>query len=131
MRRYISGDPNYTEKIGTGRFISVYEKGNHKWQEMFHHFLSSDLQMLMITIYAITRMFFIGFEYGLGLLLIIFLFSIVAYCVNTYYVVPSRKKRTETEIELTHRTVRLFMSKNEFLQTNAFVGEFKNIAKLL
>ena len=44
---------------------------------------------------------------------------------------PSRKKRTETEIELTHRTVRLFMSKNEFLQTNAFAEEFKNIVKLL
>ncbi len=98
---------------------------------MFHHFLSSDLQMLLITLYAATRMFFIGFAYGMGLIVVILIFSIVAYCVNTYYVVPSRKKRTETEIELTHRTVRLFMSKNEFLQTNAFAGEFAHIVSLL
>ena len=26
LRKYISGDPNHTERIGTGRFISIYER---------------------------------------------------------------------------------------------------------
>lgn len=98
---------------------------------MYHHFLAVDLAMIMIIIYSVVRMFFMGILHGFGILVIIFIFSIIAYSVNMYYVVPYRKKRTEKEIEFTHLTVRLFMSKNEFLQTNAFAGEFKRMKNIL
>ena len=54
-------------------------------------------------------------------------FLAIAYLLDTYYIIPSRRKRTEKEVEMTHLAVRLFMSKNEFLQGDRFEGEYSKI----
>ncbi len=128
LRKYITADFNDTEKIGTGRFISIYERGIQKWNEIYYHFFSSDIQMIIISLYAIVRLFFIGTLYGIIIIAIICSFLFISYLLDTYYIIPSRRKRTEKEVELTHLTVRLFMSKSEFLQSNVLDRELSKMS---
>lgn len=83
--------------------------------------------MIIISLYAITRLFFIGPVYGIAIVGIIVMFLLFAFFLDKNYIVPSRKKRIEKEVELTHLTVRLFMSKSEFLQSNALSREIQKM----
>lgn len=55
LSRYIEAEPNTTEKIGTGRFVSIFQKGEHTWANTYHDFYSNSLPLLFASIYGIWR----------------------------------------------------------------------------
>jgi hypothetical protein len=51
LTRFIESDPTIVEKIGTGKFIAVHKKASHVWLDSIHGFLSTDLALLVVSIY--------------------------------------------------------------------------------
>lgn len=86
------------------------------WMESIHGFLSSDLALIIASIYGIIRISQFNLFYGLGIVLTLVVMLTVTYVIDKHHTIPYRKKRVEIETEYGRALARIFMSKMEYLQ---------------
>jgi hypothetical protein len=99
LPKFIYCDPNISEKIGTGKFISIYTRGKDTWMKVYHDFLSTDLALIVASIYGIWRIGMYNIWYSLGVVCILVLLVLCTYAIDRHYTIPARNKRREIELE--------------------------------
>ena len=131
LSAFIAWEPNAVEKIWTGRFLQVYRSWTRLWMEVIHGFLSTDLALIIVSIYGIIRVSRFSMYYGLVFISTLTILLIVTYYTDERYTVPFRKKRVEIESDYGRLLARVFMSKMEYMQNNEFPKELTRIEALL
>ena len=131
LSAFIAWEPNVVEKIWTGRFLQVYRSWTRLWMEVIHGFLSTDLALIIVSIYGIIRVSRFSIYYGLVFISTLTILLIVTYYTDERYTVPFRKKRVEIESDYGRLLARVFMSKMEYMQNNEFPKELTRIEALL
>jgi hypothetical protein len=99
--------------------------------ETIHGFLSSDLALIIASIYGIIRISQFNILYGIGVVMILIIVLYITYWTDKYFTIPYRKKRVEIETEYGRVLARVFMSKMEYLQNNEFQNEQRRIKNML
>lgn len=131
LPRFIQSEPNITERIGTGRFISIYKRGKDTWMHIIHEFLASDLALLVASVYGIIRIGFYNPLYSFGIVWVLVVLLISTYYIDKHFTIPARNGRREAETEYSRVLARVFMSKMEYMQNQEFHQEQKRIYSLL
>ena len=131
LTRFIQWEPNLVEKIGTGRFLQIYKTGTRNWMETIHGFLSSDLALILSSVYGIIRISQFNILYGLSIILVLVSVLCITYYTDKRFTIPYRKRRVEIEAEYGRVLARVFMSKMEYLQNDEFPKEQQRIRKML
>ncbi len=124
---FIRSDPNITEKIGTGRFMDIYKRGKDTWMHIFHDFLSTDLALLIASIYGVIRIGFFNPLYSFGIVFVIISLLIATYYIDKNFTIPARNGRRKAENEYSRVLARIFMSKMEYMQTQELAKEQQRI----
>ncbi|MBX9809128.1 ABC transporter ATP-binding protein/permease [Candidatus Gracilibacteria bacterium] len=127
LSQFVQADGNQVEKIGTGRFISILEKGMYKWMDvLFDTTFTGTVNLIMViyAMYTIASISFIGGIISFGLLL---LAGIVATYANIW-MAEKRQLRRKEQNEANHHTVVMLMSKNELLQNNGLDAILQKIS---
>nr|MDD3719713.1 ABC transporter ATP-binding protein/permease [Candidatus Gracilibacteria bacterium] len=117
LEKFIQAEGNQVEKIGTGRFISLLDKGIHEWLDMTFYLTFYGLQSLIFILYAIFSILRVSFFGGLISLLLILIGGYVATKANIF-MRDKRMLRRKAENEANHQAVIALMSKNELMQNN-------------
>ncbi len=131
LSAFIAGEPNAVEKIWTGRFLQVYRSWTRLWMEMIHGFLSTDLALILSSIYGIIRVSQFNIYYGFLFISTLVILLLVTYYTDKRYTVPYRKRRVEIESDYGRLLARVFMSKMEYMQNHEFPKELTRIASML
>lgn len=125
-RRYIpiivNLDNNYLEKIGTGRMISIFRDGRKVWIDQLC-FLNKEFSKILVTgVFLFYMLFQIDWKYAVGLVFwLIVMHMIVVWIDMTAH--RYRRVRTSENTEITRKSVRILMAKNEILQNNTMQYE--------
>lgn len=99
--------------------------------ETIHGFLSSDLALILSSVYGIIRISQFNILYGLSIILVLVSVLFITYYTDKRFTIPYRKRRVEIETEYGRVLARVFMSKMEYLQNDEFPKEQQRIRKML
>lgn len=123
---FIKIDNNTVESIGTGKLVSIIEKGIDTWSEWIHAFTERGSAVTVTFIYVIYILFKNNILYlGVFILIVIFL-SIFWYKTNKK-TLSERKERSEYQWLYTKQLVKIIMSKFEILQSNKIEKEVQEL----
>lgn len=122
LPKYIQLDNNYTEKIGTGKFVSIVNKGMDIWSTS-----CSDTWFRGIT-WSISIVFSIGTlratNTWFGIVWLISLCAVTLFLLwLDKYAIAWRNRRRDAENQNTERLIKIVQSKFEIMQANALPHE--------
>lgn len=116
LKKYVEGDWNYTEKIGTWKFISIIESGVYTWLDLIHKVSRFGTINILMIFYGIYRIFLISISFWFLTLALTILWIILSTFAN-FKMRSARFARWEAKNEVTRNYVKILMSKNELLQS--------------
>jgi ABC-type transport system involved in cytochrome bd biosynthesis fused ATPase/permease subunit len=99
--------------------------------ETIHGFLSTDLALIVASIYGIWRVAQFQISYAIGIVGILLMVLVITFFIDKHHTIPYRKRRVEIETEYGRILARVFMSKMEYLQNNEFDKEKERIRDTL
>ncbi len=110
------------EGIGTGRIMSIMERGIYVWHVLLANGFIFFVKTIIIGGFILVRMTTIKWEYGL-LFLWLMIWILVWIIWNNQNALVWKKVLKEKESEHTRRLVKIFMSKFEILQNKKIESE--------
>ncbi len=116
LHEFIQANGNDVERIGSGRFITIIDRGIHDWLDWIFQVTFKWIYNFIICCYAIYFVFTISIFFGFLMIGTVILAGFVATIANIYM----RKKRflrQDAHKEWMHQVVVVLMSKNELLQS--------------
>ncbi|MFA5917552.1 MAG: ABC transporter ATP-binding protein [Candidatus Gracilibacteria bacterium] len=128
--KYLYIDNNYIEKQGTGKLMTMIDKGVHSWVDLLNKFLEDVLPSIIMIISSFIFISFINIYYAFALV-ILFIFTLYFTYILQKKAKSLRIERRELNIALTRRFVKVLMTKFEILQNNKGLEETKNITDSL
>ena len=130
MKQYLEFDNNESEKIWTGRLITITDKWFHTHIAQIMEMVKGAIPNIIQIIVSITFIFFLSYLYWI---IVIFLFIILWFLIykqqnkaNTI-----RKFRNELNIWIMRNFVKILMSKFEVLSSNKWAYEISKLTKSL
>ncbi|GAB0175038.1 MAG: hypothetical protein HHAS10_09170 [Candidatus Altimarinota bacterium] len=124
LKKFIQADGNMIERIGTGRFINIIDRGVHTWIDGLFEVTFKATMSIVIALYAVYFVFGISSIFGVILLMVIIISGGIATMAN-FWMTKKRYKRQFEEREGKHQATVALMSKNELLQS----GGIENILR--
>lgn len=126
MKKYISLDNNFTEKIGTGKTIAIVEKGIDIWAKSidnltFH--LSQFIIIFGISLYVIFSYHLVG---GFIFIITYFIIFIICLFLNKWMILYRDQRRDNMNL-YSKWLVRIIMSKVEILQNSKIWFEINDV----
>lgn len=94
---------------------------------IFHDFLSTDLALLIASIYGVIRIGFFNPLYSFGIIFVIISLLVATYYIDKNFTIPARNGRRKAENEYSRVLARIFMSKMEYMQTQELAKEHQRI----
>lgn len=127
---YISLNNNEVEKLGTGKFIAIMDKGMHAWVDILTVFVLENIPHLFLIFFSFLLIFSINIEY---FWITFFIFLSVLYLT---FLLQKRAKnlrleRRDANIIIMSRFVKVLMSKFEIFQSGKSQEEALRVSVLL
>jgi len=119
LEKFLQSNNNETEKIGTGRMISIIQQGIYTWVDILINIFWANWGMFLtvvISFYLVAKQS--SFFFALSMIAIFISIPWVTYFTNKSYI--WRKKCKEILIEKSRTTVRWIMSKFEIQQQDRY-----------
>lgn len=122
MDRFISLDNNKAEGIGTGRLISIIDKGFFSWSNLMVDTIQTGLKTITAFGFASYMVYRLSPEYFLGFFCTFFVLIWIISKINDR-AIENRRPRIEAINSYSHQLVKMIMSKFEILQNSKTVNE--------
>lgn len=117
LKKYFYIDNNEIEKIGTGKMISLLQDGMAQRASLMNGVIIF-LPMFLVSFISAIRVFsWLSRRYVAGLVLMLFLMSIVTFAMRKWSI-KIAKQRDKAKADRTRHIVRILMSKYEIIQQN-------------
>lgn len=124
MDHFISLDNNRTEGIGTGRLISIIDKGFFSWSNLMVDSIQTGLRTITAFVFASYMVYRLNGWYFLAFVCIFFLLLWIISKINDR-AIENRRPRIEAVNNYSHQLVKMIMSKFEILQNSKTPDEVK------
>ena len=121
---FLSLDNNYTEKIGTGRMISIMKTWLITWADLLRKVSAEYLRAILSVLIALIYIFSKWRYFAVFVIVILFIGAVWIYQFSDKPL-PRRKKGKEINMEFDRLVVRWIMSKFEILQSGQYDREIK------
>jgi ABC-type multidrug transport system fused ATPase/permease subunit len=122
-------DSNKTEMMGTGRIINIFTSGVNSWIDFLEDFIEIIAKFWAIVIWWIIIFASIIWWQAL-IFFILFLLAVRSIQKGMNALNTIRKESREIGVEISRQEAKIFMSKNEILQSHKINHETDNMERL-
>lgn len=126
LPEYIKIDISYTEKIGTGKTLSIIEKGVDSWWQGISYCIMSFSSLFLTLSYVIYSLSLLWASYVWYFFIIVAGSGTFAYFLNKK-MLKQRKKRVNAKNNYVRGLVKVIMSKVEIMQKGTVLPEIQSL----
>lgn len=130
IKKFLLLDNNEAEKVWTWKLIAMIDKWLNTWVDLLVSTISNIIPWTLTIIFSFIFIAIINKYYALVVFIVFILLSVITI-YQEKKAQKLRKVRTQLNIEITRRLVKILMSKFEVLQNNKWFKEADNIAQSL